>query len=81
MGLVGQCDTEVDRYRIRPIAVDAIRTVIRYTFTQTSEEEASRVSGLITVSLASAREECALDYLVRRYPNRYNIKLTEVVYL
>ena len=60
--------------------MDAIRTVIRYTFTR-SEEEASRVSGLITVSLPSACEECALNYLVRRYPNRYNIKLTEVVYL
>lgn len=71
----------IDLYKIRPSAVNAIRTVIRYTFTQTSEEEASRVSGLITVSLPSAREEYALDDLVRRYPNRYNIKLTEVVYL
>jgi len=60
--------------------MDAIRAVIRYSFTQT-EEDGPRVSGLITVSLPSAREECALNYLVRRYPNRYNIKLTEVVYL
>jgi len=36
---------------------------------------------LITVSLPSAREECALNYLVRRYPNRHNIKLIEVIYL
>lgn len=60
--------------------MDAIRTVIRYSFTQT-EEDGPRVSGLITVSLPSASEECALKYLVRRYPNRHNIKLTEVVYL
>ena len=60
--------------------MDAIRAVIRYSFTQT-EEDGPRVSGLITVSLPSAREESALSYLVRRYPNRYNIKLTELVYL
>ena len=60
--------------------MDAIRAVIRDSFTQT-EEDGPRVSGLITVSLPSAREESALSYLVRRYPNRYNIKLTEVVYL
>jgi len=60
--------------------MDAIRAVIRYSFTQT-EEDGPRVSGLITVSLPSAREESALSYLVRRYPNPYNIKLTEVVYL
>ena len=60
--------------------MDAIRAVIRYSFTQT-EENGPRVSGLITVSLPSAREECALKYLVRRYPNRHNIKLTEVIYL
>ncbi len=60
--------------------MDAIRTVIRYTFTQT-KDEGPNVSALITVSLPSAREECALNYLVRRYPNRHNIRLTEVVYL
>ena len=60
--------------------MDAIRAVIRYSFTQT-EEDGPRVSGLITVSLPSAHEESALSYLVRRYPNRYNIKLTEVIYL
>lgn len=60
--------------------MDAIRAVIRYSFTQT-EEDGPRVSGLITVSLPSVREESALSYLVRRYPNRYNIKLTEVIYL
>jgi hypothetical protein len=60
--------------------MDAIRTVIRYTFTQTKDEGPS-VSALITASLPSVREECALNYLVRRYPNRHNIRLTEVVYL
>jgi len=60
--------------------MDAIRAVIRYSFTQT-EEDGPRISGLITISLPSVREECALNYLVRSYPNRYNIKLTEVVYL
>jgi hypothetical protein len=60
--------------------MDAIRTVIRYTFSQT-KDEGPNVSPLITVSLPSAREECVLNYLVRRYPNRHNIRLTEVVYL
>ena len=59
----------------------AIRAVIRFTFTQTEVAEDPRVSGLITVSLRSARKKTALNYLVRRYPNRHNIKVTEVVYL
>ena len=61
--------------------MDAIRAVIRYTFTQTEVAEHPRVSGLITVSLRSAREKTALNYLPRRYPNRHNIEVTEVVYL
>ena len=60
--------------------MDAIRAVIRYSFTE-NEVGGPKVSGLITVSLPSAREECALNYLVRRYPNRHNIKLIEVIYL
>ncbi len=60
--------------------MDAIRAVIRYALTQT-KDEGPNVSALITVSLPSAREECVLNYLVRRYPNRHNIRLTEVVYL
>ena len=61
--------------------MDAIRAVIRYTYTQTEAAEDPKISGLITVSLRSAREKTALNDLVRRYPNRHNIEVTEVVSL
>ena len=53
----------------------------RARHSQTEVAEDPNVSGLITVSLRSAREKTALNDLVRRYPNRHNIEVTEVVSL
>ena len=53
------------------------RAIIRYSFTNTAED-GSRTTALITANLSAISNESALDYLTKRYPERYNMQINEV---
>ncbi len=57
----------------------AARAVIRYSFTET-EEGGRKTTALITASIPGASEETALTYLSKKYPDRHNIEITEVIF-
>ena len=55
-----------------------VRAIIRYTFYQT-EEEGIKTRALITASIPGASEESALNYLIKKYPDRYNIEIIQMI--
>jgi hypothetical protein len=57
----------------------AARAVIRYSFTET-EEGGRKTTALITASIPGVSHESALNYLLKKYPERHNIELTEVIF-
>ena len=55
-----------------------VRAVIRYSFTET-EDGGRKTTALIAVSLPGESEESALNYLIKKYPERQNIEIIEVI--
>jgi len=56
----------------------SMQAVIRYSFSET-EEGGRTTNALITASIPGASEASALNYLLKKYPERYNIKIIEVI--
>ena len=57
----------------------AVRAVIRYSFTET-EEGGRRTTALITASIPGESYVSALNYLMKKYPERHNIEITEITF-
>jgi hypothetical protein len=57
----------------------AVRAVIRYSFTET-EDGGRRTTALITASLQSKTEQSALNFVLKKYPERHNIEIIEVLF-
>ena len=57
----------------------AVRAVIRYSFTET-EERGRRTTALITASIPGESYVSALNYLMKKYPERHNIEITEITF-
>ena len=55
-----------------------VRAVIRYSFTET-EDGGRKTTALIAASLPGESEESALSYLIKKYPDRHNIEVTELI--
>ena len=55
-----------------------VRAVIRYSFTET-EDSGRKTTALIAASLQGDSEESALNYLIKKYPDRRNIEVTEMI--
>lgn len=55
-----------------------VRAVIRYSFTET-EDGGRKTTALIAASLPGESEESALNYLIKKYPERQNIEIIEVI--
>ena len=57
----------------------AVRAIIRYSFTET-EEGGRRTTALITASIPGESYVSALNYLLKKYPERHNIEITEITF-
>ena len=57
----------------------AVRAVVRYSFTET-EEGGRRTTALITASIPGESYVSALNYLMKKYPERHNIEITEITF-
>jgi len=66
-------------YRVGELIVISIRPVIRFSYITVGYGESPK-SGLVTVLLQSANPESALMNILKRYPERFNKGLVEVVY-
>jgi len=55
----------------------SVQAVIRYSFTD-SEDGGQVTTALITAFLPGESEQSALNYLIKKYPERHNIQITEL---
>ena len=55
------------------------RVVIRYSFTE-SKEDNKRTTAIINASIPGATHESALNYLIKKYPERHKIEVYEVTF-
>ena len=55
------------------------RAVIRYTYTE-QEKSDKPSNGLVTAYIPGTTKESAVKYLIKKYPDRKNIAVTEVVF-
>jgi hypothetical protein len=56
------------------------RAVIRYTYTE-QEKSDKPSNGLVTAYIPGTTKESAVKYLIKKYPDRKNIAVTEVVFI
>ena len=62
---------------IDEVDMASVQVIIRYSFTET-EEGGRKTTALINASLPGESVESAVNYLIKRYPERYNIEILEM---
>ena len=55
----------------------AVRAIIRYHFT-TTKDGGQKTTALITAVIPGSTPESAQNYVTKKYPERYNIEITEL---
>jgi len=55
----------------------AVQAIIRYNFT-TAKVGGQKTTALITAVIPGATPESAQNYLIKKYPDRHNIEITEL---
>jgi hypothetical protein len=64
----------------RQLHMTTARAVIRYTYTDRTKLD-EKSNGLVTAYIPGTTKESVMKYLTKKYPERKNISVTEVVFL
>ncbi len=58
--------------------MSTVRAIIRFSFTE-NKDDGQKFTAVVTAFIQGATEKSALSYLTRKYPNRYNLKIIDLI--